>query len=101
MDIAVQIEALAQLERVRVNVLDRTWPLLVIALGFGLTAIWISFLAYKIVGLLKLACKELLVLLTLGVITSILIIGFALGYGVRAAISYRHRSDALRHRNIY
>ena len=55
MDIAVQIEALARLDRVRVNVLDRTWPLLVIALGFGLTAIWISFLAYKIVGLLKLA----------------------------------------------
>ena len=55
MDVALQIEALVQRERALVNVLDRTWPLLVIALGFGLTAVWVSFLAYKIVGLLKLA----------------------------------------------
>jgi hypothetical protein len=55
MDIAVQIEALVQRERARVNVLDRTWPLLVIALGFGLTAVWTAFLAYEIAHLLKFA----------------------------------------------
>ena len=54
MDIAVQIEALVQRERARVNVLDRTWPLLVIALGFGLTAVWTAFVAYEIADLLKL-----------------------------------------------
>ena len=55
MDIAVQIEALVQRERARVNVLDRTWPLLVIASGFGLTAVWTAFLAYEIAHLLKFA----------------------------------------------
>ena len=52
--VAVQIEALAQLERARVNVLDRTWPLLVIALGLVLTIVWTNFLAYEIADLLKL-----------------------------------------------
>jgi hypothetical protein len=53
----LQIEALAQQrskERAGVTGLGRTWPLLVIALGFGLTAVWTAFVAYEIADLLKL-----------------------------------------------
>ena len=92
-------ERATQTERVALS--ERVWPLLVVALGIGLTVAWVIFLADEIGRLFRtLLVGTLAVLLTLGVFFSILTVGFAIGYAVRAGISYRHRAELMRRRNI-